>query len=330
MSIRRPPTNPYEHSIAPTLLLPTHLRDRSRQFVRNSRNRPVDLIGEDLVVGAFTGYDFNTIKPWVYSLERSGYAGLKCAIVYNSDASVVEQLTKLNFGVLHFNYEAARNCYLYKEPFGQEIVVLRFLHSWTLISKLLELTRLRYCVITDVRDLVFQSDPSRFLLQLLKRKRLIVGCESVQYSREPWGKDNMKRSFGSQIYDYMCDKAIYNAGCLGGYAQDVADLCLNVFLMCEHNGCYDPDQAALNILLSLAPYRRITKFCAANDAWAFQAGTMADPKIRAKIGPYMLADELRFDGTHIYNSRGQRYCILHQYDRIPEWRRGVHEYYGRS
>ena len=36
---------------------------------------------KDIVVGCITGYNFDKIKPWVNSLDRSGFTGTNCRAI---------------------------------------------------------------------------------------------------------------------------------------------------------------------------------------------------------------------------------------------------------
>ena len=48
----------------------------------------------DIVIGSITGYDFDKIKPWVNSLDRSGFTGTKAMLCYNVSYETVEELVK--------------------------------------------------------------------------------------------------------------------------------------------------------------------------------------------------------------------------------------------
>lgn len=57
---------------------------------------------KDVVVGCITNYNFNSIKQWVNSLDRSGFSGEKLMICYNIDYSVCDELAKRNYKVYGF------------------------------------------------------------------------------------------------------------------------------------------------------------------------------------------------------------------------------------
>ncbi len=75
----------------------------------------------------------------------------------------------------------------------------------------------------------------------------------------------------------MQEQVIYNAGVIAGKPGYLSDLALQVFLLSKHNPISNPDQTAMNILLSSRVWSKTTRFSSHHDAWALQAGTTMDP-----------------------------------------------------
>ena len=69
---------------------------------------------KDIVVGCITGYTFDKIKPWVNSLDRCGFDGVKAMICYNIDYETVEELVKRNYTVLAFGKNDNLKKFTYK------------------------------------------------------------------------------------------------------------------------------------------------------------------------------------------------------------------------
>jgi hypothetical protein len=90
-----------------------------------------------------------------------------------------------------------------------------------------------------------------------------------------------------------------------------------------------PDQAALNILLSLEPYKSITKFNTHEDDWACQCGTTVDPnKIDVFRGNFLVKTEPVWrDNDSVYNNKDDKYVLVHQYNRVPEWNEKLRKKY---
>ena len=54
---------------------------------------------DDLVISAISIYDFEKIKHWVHSLERTGYSGRKGMIVFNVLDDTIEKLKDHGFEI---------------------------------------------------------------------------------------------------------------------------------------------------------------------------------------------------------------------------------------
>lgn len=287
---------------------------------------------DDVVVGCITNYDFAAIAPWVNSLDRCGFTGKKIMICYNIKADVVQKLLDRNYIVLGFTQEENGD-FSYKKGQPFSIVVDRFFHIWALLKQYKG--QYRYMVHTDVKDVIFQRDPSIYLEENLNggRSRLLAASESLQYQHEDWGKENLKASFGEVIYEAYKDKGIVNAGTLSGYFDYLLDFFLQVYMVSAGGRTHNPDQAAVNILLKSKPYIDVTMVHSNYDAWACQAGTTDDPNKREKYkqffeSPHDSKNYLDIDDGFIKNSKNLPFYMVHQYDRVPEWREALLKKYG--
>ena len=286
---------------------------------------------KDLVIGFITDYtDYSKIKPYVNSLNRCGFTGDKIMVVYNIGHDIVNQLQRDGFTVIGFENDEVNKRFVYKQKFN--VVVSRFFHIWFLLKEMEK--RYRYVISVDVADVVFQKNPSEWLTSNMKGKKLCVGAENLNYKDEAWGIHNMYQSFGDIAAIYMQDKPIYNAGTIAGEFDTFLDFCYNIFLICQGApmdvpGGGGPDQAALNILLSLEPYKSITKFNSHEDDWACQCGTTVDP---IKIGTFrsnflVKSEPVWRDNDSVYNNKDDKYVLVHQYNRVPEWNEKLRKKY---
>ena len=277
----------------------------------------------DLVIGFITGYKYDhKIAPWAESLIESGFTGTKMIVTYNIDKSVVEKLESKGFIVIPLEVNGQFN-----------IVNMRFLHMWQYLKNLKE--KPRYIISTDVADVVFQSNPSDWLEQNIGDKKLCASAEGLRYKDESWGFNNMSKSFGPIASHYMSFMPIYNAGVTAGTYEEYIDLCYNVYLLCNGapqfvEGGGGPDQAALNLLLSLKPYKDITLYTDHDDGWACQCGTTVDPTKINSFRPNLLSPEPVWKDGVMYNSKGDKYAILHQYNRVPMINDYIRKKYERS
>jgi hypothetical protein len=283
---------------------------------------------KDVVIGCITNYTFDKIQLFVNSLEQSGFDGYKVMIIYNVPFSTVDELEKRGWIVLSFNKDENNKYYTYRDNFI--VTVDRHLHYHLAINNLNEeFGNLRYVMAIDPRDVIFQSNPSIWLENNLKDKKLNVGCESLKYKDEWWGRDNLKDSFGETVYERLQNTPIYNAGTIAGEWNYLSELSLNIYLLCQGSSNGTPDQAALNILLSLQPYKDITNFAMSEDGWACQAGTTADPLKINNYKNYLLEHEPYFDINDglVKTSKDDVFALVHQYDRVPMWDKIINEKY---
>src|SRR6266568_4030817 len=117
---------------------------------------------KDLIIGAYTNYNWNHIKYWANSIDRCGFTGDRAVIVYNSDADTVNRLSDLNFDVIVFRQDPISKNYYW--PYQNLIIVVqRFYDLWQYLNKN---NNYRYVITTDVKDVIFQTNPSDWLTDL--------------------------------------------------------------------------------------------------------------------------------------------------------------------
>ena len=279
---------------------------------------------QDIVIGSITGYDFPAIAPWVNSLERSGFNGMKAMLCYNIKQPVINELANRGFTI--FAFEQNAEGVAYTKPFN--IVVERFFHMWLFLQGAREKYGLRYLIAPDVRDVLFQSNPSIWIEQNIKDKKIIAPSESIPYEHEAWSKQNLLQSYGGDIYSAHCKNTIINAGTIAGDIDIMLDFFLTVYLASKGGGTINPDQSALNIVLNTKAYRDITYFAPATAGWACQAGVTADPNKIAAYRPHLTEAEPVFNGDTVLTPSGKPFALVHQYDRVPAWRDALLKKYG--
>lgn len=273
---------------------------------------------KDIVIGFITGYSFDKITPWVNSLDRSGFEGTKAMICYDISYDVADELTKRGYTIFAFKRNEEKRRFEYKKDFS--IMVERFLHLWYLLKQFKG--QYRYIITTDVKDVVFQSNPSTWLERNIGDKKINASCESMYYKDEDWGTHNLMKSFGPLIHDAYKDNLIFNAGVISGEFDTMLDVFLNIYMLCQgtsHHieGGGGPDQAAWNILLGMKTYHDVSRKTMSDDGWAAQLGTTG-PQISGKYGPKLVDKSPKIEYDTVCTSTGAPFVIVHQYDRVPE------------
>jgi hypothetical protein len=281
---------------------------------------------DDLVITAVSEYGYEKLKPWVMSLNECGFTGRKAIICFNILDDTIEKLIDEDIEIiLAANKRNNSNTgYVYADGFTYHVPKFRHLMNWFFLRQMKDI---RYVISTDCADVVFQSNPSEWLEKNIGDKKLNYGGESLKYENEPWGYDNMLTSFGPTIQEYMKSRPIYNAGSMAGEFQTFVDFSLAVYLSIMNNKNPMPDQAGVNLLLSLEPYKSITKFNSHDSNWACQCGTTVDPNKIDSFRPFLLSPEPKFRDGYAYTSTGEKYVLVHQYNRVPEWKNIIEKKY---
>lgn len=303
-------------------------------------------MGKDLIVGVVDNYDWDKIKYWANSIEQSGFDGYKALIVFNMNNDTVKKLTDKEFMLIGAAPYDKEKGFVYSDP--TNIMVDRFflIHNFLRMLRLPNDQNIDRVIITDVRDVVFQNNPTTWLDNYFSTGfDLVVGTENLIYNNEPWGRNNILKSFGEYFLEQKKDDPIFCAGVIAGALEGIRDFCLNLWLICRGlnphvEGGGGPDQAAMNIMLDMDAYHHSTLFTGPSSGWVLHAGTSM-PAIEAGSGgigeayrmdPNMTIDfieKLQYnvvdDSVHVFD---KKITVLHQWDRVPAWKKMIEEKYG--
>jgi hypothetical protein len=271
---------------------------------------------ENLIIGGITNYDYGMIKPWVESICEVSPTSHKVMCVGQISEETRDKLIEKGFE-------------LFEMPKANVPVhVLRFLA----IYEYLRTTdrKINYVVTTDVRDVYFQRDPFEYLENNLKTHSLIASSESIRYKDEEWGNENLYQAYGQYVHNLFKNNEIYNVGVLAGKMEYIKDLVFNIFT----NGINRPipivDQAVYNVLIQTQPYRGVVDFSPQRSGWAVQLGTTGDQSKIDRFRPHLTEPEpiLDYENGLVKTCDGQPFYIVHQYDRVREWKKFYEEKYG--
>ena len=276
----------------------------------------------DCVIGCSTNYDWAKLKYWINSINESGFTGDKVMILMNCDKETANKVSDAGFDIIAFGQDDKGNL-VYNS--NMMVHVERFYH----IYQHLKNKDYRYVITTDVKDVIFQKNPSEWLEMHLPEGHadLIFSSESIKYKDEPWGDQNLRETFGTQIYEDFKDNIIFNVGVLAGRGYAMKDLMMNIFASCLGRPIKICDQSTFNFLISQHPYLKTSVYAQSEDGWACQLGTTADPSKIEQFRPFLLEPSPKMEGDKVVTSTGIEYTIVHQYDRVPEWRKVIEEKY---
>lgn len=272
----------------------------------------------NLVIGGCTNYGVNELKPWVLSVNEMMPDAHKVMCVGNASQETRDWLLENNFEIVNM-------------PQAQiPVHVLRFLSIYEYLRE--NHTKFKYVLTTDVKDVYFQKDPFDFLEKTnvgRSKSQIVCGSECLMYKDETWGNDNLLQAYGPYVHGLFKDETIYNVGVLAGTSEYIKDLVFNIFT----NGINRPipivDQAVFNVLINTQPYKDVVSKASMSQGFACQAGTVADPSKIETFRPNLLEQEPIWEDGVVKTYDDRPFYIVHQYDRVPEWKKFVAQKYGQ-
>jgi hypothetical protein len=272
---------------------------------------------ENLVIGGFTNYNYNQLKPWVESICEVIPDAHRVMCIGNSSDETKKILANKGFELVDM------------PKANIPIHVLRFLAIYEYLRK--NWQKYNLVITTDVKDVYFQTDPFKWLdyhnIGVKDMHQIVAGSECLKYKDESWGNENLMQCYGPYVHGIFKENEIFNVGVLGGSAEYIKDLVFNIFTNATNRPIPIVDQAVFNVLIQTQPYKDVVLQATQASGWACQAGTVADPTKMDTFRPNLLEDEPMFVDGNVLTSTGKPFCIVHQYDRVPEWKQYVMEKY---
>ena len=271
----------------------------------------------DLLIGAADNYSWDQIRNWAKSIRRSGFEGKVILLCYRiTDPRISEECRKLDIDVYLCDSDNFGNPIKHNDR-GRDTQShqMRFFHMWQLLNTPTYKDKFDYVIATDVRDVIFQANPSDWLLDY-GLKWILAPSEGIAYRNEPWGADNLQRGYGPLVWDSMKDETIFNVGTIAGPARLMVPLFLSIFSMGE--GRYIPnDQSTFNVLVRGILYE-VSAYASMELGWAAQCGTTLDPQKIEMLKPHLTESPPVIKNGLVYTTAGQLFSLVHQYDRVPE------------
>ena len=131
-------------------------------------------MAKNLIIGGFSGYNYNQLKPWVESIDEAGIDADKCMIVGNTDVDTLKKLKEKNFDIVKF--EPQRDI----PPH-----IPRWIHVYTFLKE--HGHNYENVVMTDLKDVYFQGDPFKWMEENLGDK--ILSSLKLKNKKQPDWKD---------------------------------------------------------------------------------------------------------------------------------------------
>jgi hypothetical protein len=249
------------------------------------------------------GENIEKVKLWALSFKKysNGEVMLLCA---NANPSEIQMCERLGIKCIEVNL-----------PNTHEINHERL--KYTVDS--LKSTDIDLLLITDVYDVAFQGDP--FVKLDTSNYDIFISGEGLLVEHEVWNTDNINKLFPSEFQ--KCRKTeVMNSGVIAGKRTSLISLYESMYNLCENSTDKHniKDQAALIVMVSNNQIKNIKVFNL-DDGWAMHCAVAGptyffdawDFKKNIRYGIPQMKD------NHIVNKFGNKYDIVHQFNRVAEW-----------
>lgn len=286
------------------------------------------MASKDLLIGGISNYTYDIVKYWINSAKKSGFDGHIVLTATNIKAEDIKKISAAGVIIAPYGHEDAEGNYTNHSQMPPHVD--RFLAIWNFI-RTCDIDY-RYVITTDVRDVVFQKNPSEFLTNSLELdyQNLVVSGEGLAYKDEPWGNNNYIQAFGPFFHEIIKNKQIYNVGVIAGKKEIMIDLLVTLLQLSINRPINVVDQAVFNFILDLKSYKRRTLFMSNDGEWNINLGTTLaaiqsgagdigqrnDPTAQITYQMKYLCNQPTIKDGIVYNSFGAKTYIVHQYDRV--------------
>lgn len=261
-----------------------------------------------LLIGLSNNVSLNKkkIKVWAKSYKKYCDGDL-ILIIANSNNDDIETCKNLN--IKYYEVIVEDTWYINNK---------RLFHT----KNLLKMVDADICLITDVFDVIFQSDP--FVKLNIDEYNVFVGSEGIKLSQEPWNSDVMYKVFPNELSNCL-NNDIICSGVIGGKISELIKLYEKLDYLCENslNGHNIKDQAALNIMIAKNEIEKL-KIFEVSDGWTLHCATGGPTEYFESWG-FKNMQIKKYGGIPylkeniIYTYDGKIYDIVHQFNRINEW-----------
>jgi hypothetical protein len=236
------------------------------------------------IIGCITKYGVEQIRPFIESIERSGFNGDKLMLVYEITQDTIEYLNVKGWKLIQ------------SEP-QQHIILQRFRDMYQVLHQY----ETDVIIWVDVKDIVFQKDPTEWLNKNMN-KDILAFSESLKFGDEEWARLNAGTSFPME-WDWLQNEEICCAGTIVGKKDAIRDLFIDIYRwsLTTSNREQLADQAAYNILIRLHQFKDKVQFVKQQEGFAAQLHLKLK---KGDILPY--TEKLpTIDGSDVRNLKGE-------------------------
>ena len=275
----------------------------------------------DLVMTVVKNYDWPALMLYAVSLAKCGFKGTKLMLVQGITPWARQELTQLGFKLIDFDFvDTLRG-------FG----TIRFEPA----AKFLRDNKgFRYVIWSDMRDAVYQRDPSEWLEKNLRPYRLLASSEGVLIKSEIYNDQWVRQAFPEE-HTWLKEHEVCNSGAIAGDAevmQAVFEKIYEISLRSDSNTGAFLDQGLWNYVLRVSPFKEVSKISKTDESFFTSCNWFLvhdHGRTAESTHGHMWIDRppVMREGL-VYPPKGSEpYCLVHQYDRDSEWYAAVYKRY---
>ena len=263
-----------------------------------------------IILGCITKYKPEDIKPYVESIDQSGFSDIKVMMVYEIPQETID-------------YLKSKGWELYQNELQQHIILQRFRDIYKLLE---QFPKDETIIWTDVKDVIFQTDPTKWIEKNMECS-IMSFSECVIFKDDEWACVNSGTSFPME-WEWLQNETSYCAGTIVGDVEYLRDLFINIYRwsMTTANPEQLSDQAAYNVLINLYPFKDCVQKVNQEEGFVTQLGTVLIKKNtfgNKLLEPTPIVDE----NFIVKNHQGEPFCLVHQYDRDPKFKEFIYKKY---
>ena len=267
---------------------------------------------KNLIIGTIANYSFSKLEPFVKSLDVLETDYDVVMMVKGVDAPTCKKLTSRGIMLIPFT---DTHPYLI-EGYDESVLPKHDNQKYSLCVKrffmyhlFLQKNKCKYknIFLTDVRDVVFQSDPFVVMDNVERKGELHAFCEDITIGENRLNAKWFRVFADEDTYAEHKDKCVLCAGTILGSTKKVSELVEEMTRrLSMHEASDGEDQGVYNYLIHTGEIDDVA-------VWRNRDGFILTTS--AGRGAYMIQNGavVSLDGT--------MYCVLHQYDRVAELRK---------
>jgi hypothetical protein len=188
----------------------------------------------------------------------------------------------------------------------------------------------RYTIFSDIRDVVYQTNPSDWLEKHLSPRKIVGITESIKFKDEKVYNDpqmlHLCSTQGTSLeYRWMREQDVCNYGLLAGESKEMYEIISKIQDVLNSDSGDLIDQAVLNCVIRTSPFKEVATVTDFSEGFGAQLHWVqtADKKLLTNEVPRLDKET----GLVYPAGKDEPFAALHHYDQDPEWGTPIHKRY---